>query len=266
MDFDNFCSFFECHSILAEKQQTKQTNYSFLSLFASLYTQDTFQGGIIVEWKKLSRNPSVQFPTCFTYPGFGESEESIFLFLGVLGIKILFLGVPRSFEETIFSWFCVYERQRGCKFWYWTSSIDYFLNFITKGSNIPKFFELKNWSIFLSLLFNKLPYSVPKKKNSSNWLGGNSFDHFSSKLNSPHCTVWEGHRQQIKLHPTIWQYPLINYLILYQRRKFVKSARRQLIWSFLVKVELSTLHCTAHAALQLCVDRRRTLPSPRSRL
>ena len=52
MDFDNFCSFFECHSIFAEKQRTKQTNYSSLSLSASLDTQDTLQGGIIVEWKK----------------------------------------------------------------------------------------------------------------------------------------------------------------------------------------------------------------------
>ena len=52
MDFDSFCSFFECHSIFAEKQRTKQTNYSSLSLSASLDTQDTLQGGIIVEWKK----------------------------------------------------------------------------------------------------------------------------------------------------------------------------------------------------------------------
>ena len=50
LDFDDFCRFFECHSILAEKQQTKQTNYSFLSLSASLDTQDTLQGGMIVEW------------------------------------------------------------------------------------------------------------------------------------------------------------------------------------------------------------------------
>ena len=60
MDFDNFCSFFECHSILAEKQQTKQTNYSFLSLSASLDTQDTLQGGIIVEWKKFWQ----EIPVC----------------------------------------------------------------------------------------------------------------------------------------------------------------------------------------------------------
>jgi hypothetical protein len=52
MDFDNFFRYFECHSILAEKQQTKLTNYSSLSLSASLDTQDTFQGGTIVEWKK----------------------------------------------------------------------------------------------------------------------------------------------------------------------------------------------------------------------
>ena len=60
MDFDNFCSFFECHSILAEKQQTKQTNYSFLSLSASLVTQGTLQGGIIVEWNKFWQ----EIPVC----------------------------------------------------------------------------------------------------------------------------------------------------------------------------------------------------------
>ena len=58
-EFDNFCSFFECHSILAEKQQTKQTNYSSLRFSASLDTQDTFQGGIIVERKKFWREISV---------------------------------------------------------------------------------------------------------------------------------------------------------------------------------------------------------------
>jgi hypothetical protein len=49
LDFDNFCRFFECHATLAEKQQTKQTDYSSLSLFASLDAQDTLLGGIIVE-------------------------------------------------------------------------------------------------------------------------------------------------------------------------------------------------------------------------
>ena len=43
---------FECQSIMAEKQQTKQTKYSSLSLSTSLDIQDTFQGGIIEEWKK----------------------------------------------------------------------------------------------------------------------------------------------------------------------------------------------------------------------
>ena len=52
MNFDNFCSLFEYHSILAEKQRTKQTNYSSLSFSTSLDTQDTLQGGIIVERKK----------------------------------------------------------------------------------------------------------------------------------------------------------------------------------------------------------------------
>jgi hypothetical protein len=49
MNFDDFCSFFQCYSILAEKQRTKQMNYSSLSLSASLDTQDTLQGAIIVE-------------------------------------------------------------------------------------------------------------------------------------------------------------------------------------------------------------------------
>ena len=43
MNFDDFCSFFQCYSILAEKQRTKQINYSSLSLSASLDTQDTLQ-------------------------------------------------------------------------------------------------------------------------------------------------------------------------------------------------------------------------------
>ena len=37
---------------MAEKQRTKQTNYSFLSPSTSLDTQNTLQGGIIEEWKK----------------------------------------------------------------------------------------------------------------------------------------------------------------------------------------------------------------------
>ena len=63
MDFDNFCSFFECHSILAEKQRTKQTNYSSLSFSTSLDTQDTLKGGIIVEWKKFWQ----EIPVCILY-------------------------------------------------------------------------------------------------------------------------------------------------------------------------------------------------------
>ena len=59
MNSDDFCSFFQCYSILAEKQQAKEINYSSLSLSASLDTLDTFQGGIIVEWKKFRQEISV---------------------------------------------------------------------------------------------------------------------------------------------------------------------------------------------------------------
>ena len=51
MDFDNFCSFFACQSILAEEQQTKHTNSCFLSFSASLDKQLIHRGGIIVEWE-----------------------------------------------------------------------------------------------------------------------------------------------------------------------------------------------------------------------
>ena len=44
MDFDDFCRFFECYSILAEKQRTKQTNCSFLNFFVCFDTYDTFKG------------------------------------------------------------------------------------------------------------------------------------------------------------------------------------------------------------------------------
>ena len=60
MNFDDFHSFFQCYSILAEKQRTKHIDYSSLSLSASLDTQDTLQGGIIVEWKKFRQ----EIPVC----------------------------------------------------------------------------------------------------------------------------------------------------------------------------------------------------------
>ena len=93
-------------------------------------------------------------------------RNHFFLFLGVLGIKILFLEVPWGFEKAIFSWFCVCERKKGCKIlkrrpnWIIRSviepasgracSIDYLFNFITEGSNIPKFFlteKLVNFTV-----------------------------------------------------------------------------------------------------------------------
>ena len=42
------------------KTQTKQINYSSLSFSASLDTQNNFQGGIIVEWKKFRQ----EIPVC----------------------------------------------------------------------------------------------------------------------------------------------------------------------------------------------------------
>ena len=60
MNFDDFCCFFQCYSILAEKQRTKQIDYSSLSLSASLDNQYTLQGGIIVEWKKFRQ----EIPVC----------------------------------------------------------------------------------------------------------------------------------------------------------------------------------------------------------
>ena len=64
MNVDDFCSFFQCYSILAEKQRTKQINYDFLNLSASLDTQDTLQGGITVEWKKFRQ----EIPVCISIP------------------------------------------------------------------------------------------------------------------------------------------------------------------------------------------------------
>ena len=62
LDFDDFCWCFECHSILAEKQRTYQTNYSSLTLSPSLDTQDILQDGIIVELKKFRQEIPVWIP------------------------------------------------------------------------------------------------------------------------------------------------------------------------------------------------------------
>ena len=61
MGFDDFCRFFECYSILSEQQQTKQTNYSSLTLFAFLDTQNTLWGSIIKEWNKFQEEILVCF-------------------------------------------------------------------------------------------------------------------------------------------------------------------------------------------------------------
>ena len=72
MDFDNFCSLFECHSILAEKQQTKQTNYSFLSLSAFLDTHPGWHYSrvkeILARNARVSINPLPPTPLPFRRP------------------------------------------------------------------------------------------------------------------------------------------------------------------------------------------------------
>ena len=60
MHFDDFCRLSQCYSIFAKKQLTKQINYSSLSFSASLDTQDTLQGDILVEWKKFRQ----EIPVC----------------------------------------------------------------------------------------------------------------------------------------------------------------------------------------------------------
>ena len=59
-----FVGFFS-HSILAEIQQTKQTNYSSFSLSASLDTPNILQGGMIVHTVSLQYFRSLSFPIIF---------------------------------------------------------------------------------------------------------------------------------------------------------------------------------------------------------
>ena len=78
MYFDNFCTLFYCHSILAEKQLTKQKNYSSLSLSGPLDTHQTFQVGIIA---KLPENPefSKLSPLMFTLVRGALAQRARFL-------------------------------------------------------------------------------------------------------------------------------------------------------------------------------------------
>ena len=50
-------------------------------------------------------------PAFFLLRDFGKVKNPLFLFCGFWGIKVLYPGVTRGFEEAIFSWFCVNERQ-----------------------------------------------------------------------------------------------------------------------------------------------------------
>ena len=94
-------------------------------------------------------------PTFFTSKG--ESEESILLFLGLWGSNF-FLGVLLGFEETKFSWFCLYERQKGCKSFrwrlnliigsakliQWKGCLDYF------SKSITEYYRIKHSKVFLN--------------------------------------------------------------------------------------------------------------------
>ena len=82
MDFDNFFRFFQCYSILDEKQRTKQRNHNSLSLFASLDTQDTLQGGITVEWKKFGQEIPVWI-----------WRDKIFVHKSIISIKLTQLSL-----------------------------------------------------------------------------------------------------------------------------------------------------------------------------
>ena len=55
---------------------------------------------------------SFQFPTCFTSPELGESEESIFLFLVVLRIKTIFLGFLGVSRKQCFHDLCTWKTKR----------------------------------------------------------------------------------------------------------------------------------------------------------
>ena len=107
-----------------------------------------------------------QFPTRFTSPGFGESEESIFFVPRGFGDQNSFpRGSSGFWGNNVFMIISIW-RQKGCKILKWRSnwiigsvkliqwkgSLDYFLNFITEYYRVKHakvFFELKNWSILL---------------------------------------------------------------------------------------------------------------------
>ena len=100
-----FVGFFQCYSILAEKQRTKQINYSFLSLSSSLDTQDTLQGSIIV--KEISaRNSSVQLISTYAQtPCIFELTQCIYKIIEsgpilVKGyVKVRKFAIPMRFKS-----------------------------------------------------------------------------------------------------------------------------------------------------------------------
>ena len=145
------------HFFFVKRRRLFYSIYAILFSHPNSFTQHFSYAGPSDPGSRLG----FQFPTyLFYFLGVGESEESI----GILGIKNSFLRNPRGFEESIFSWFCVYERQKKCKIlkwrlnWIkefvkliqWKDSLDYFFNFITEYYWVKHSkFSLNNWSILL---------------------------------------------------------------------------------------------------------------------
>ena len=114
MYFDNFCSFFECHSILAEKQRTKQTDNSSLSLSPSLDTQDTFHSGIIVEWNKFWQ----EIPVCSGW----SPVKKLFWICSFWKVKYFFLA-PIGWKLYNYAFFLIAIKDWDVAVW----AIRYFL-------------------------------------------------------------------------------------------------------------------------------------------
>ena len=97
------------HFFFVKRRRLFYSIYAILFSHPNSFTQHFSYAGPSDPGSRLG----FQFPTyLFYFLGVGESEESI----GILGIKNSFLRNPRGFEESIFSWFCVYERQKNAKF------------------------------------------------------------------------------------------------------------------------------------------------------
>ena len=147
MYFDNFCSFFECHSILAGKQRTKQTNHSSLSYSTSLDTQNTFQGGIIAEWMKFWQEiPVAGVPKQHvTIAPSSRRERHLTVFCIddiVLGYVYVYLVNGWNFSALLI--------------YFWTSLCAHHVIFITESVLLIKFLlSMRTSSYMMTLAFAK---------------------------------------------------------------------------------------------------------------